>query len=220
MDINVTVAKMRELAADMHAWQDGGEDPDEPGEYYRIASEMVEGFDAMDGWLTEEGFAPESWPLRSRRDLLAMEQRAFRLRNALLEAGVSENLVRAVELGGTEQEARAILRTNGPVDPNETLTRLRQLVADMTAIQNGDDDPDEPGEYYRIASETTTLVEALDEWLTKGGSLPSPWARFYQKAVTTPLRTLHPRTGDLRTESEVRQPDGLPRGIYRTGSDL
>lgn len=80
--------------------------------YESAADEMASAFRDLDEWLGKGGFAPESWPLRPRRDLLAMEQRAFRLRNALLEAGVPENLVRAVELGGEKQEARAVLRTD------------------------------------------------------------------------------------------------------------
>lgn len=121
MDINVTVAEMRKLSADMHAWQDGDEDPDEPGEYYRIASEMVEYFDAMDGWLSKGGFAPDAWT-RPQSRTLDLEKRAYRLRNALLEAGVPENLVRAVELGGSEEEARralvrgALLEAGVPID--------------------------------------------------------------------------------------------------------
>lgn len=144
MDVNETVANMRTLAADMHAWQDGAEDPDEPGEYYRIASEMVEGFDALDTWLSKGDFPPGDWIAPNAVRTLDLEKRAYRLRCALLEAGVPENLVRAVELGGEEQ------------------LELEQR-----------------------------------------------------------LRTLHPRTGNLRTDAERRaQPEGLPRGVYREGTDL
>jgi hypothetical protein len=86
MDPNTVLAKMRQLATDMHGWEEGDEDPDEPGEYYRIASEMVEAFDALDGWLAVR--------------TIDLERRAYRLRSALREAGVPENLVRAIELGG------------------------------------------------------------------------------------------------------------------------
>lgn len=103
MDPNTVLAKMRQLAVDMHNWEERGEDPEEPGEYYRIASKMVEGFDTLDDWLVRGGVRPDSWtrhlPPVERRTV-AMERRAYRLRAALREAGVPENLVRAIELGG------------------------------------------------------------------------------------------------------------------------
>lgn len=61
------------------------------------------------------------------------------------------------------------------MDPNETLAKLRQLVIDMDAIEESGEDPDEPGEYLRIASEATTLFDALDGWMAKGGFMPSEW---------------------------------------------
>lgn len=61
------------------------------------------------------------------------------------------------------------------MDPDETLRRFRELVADMAAVAETGEDPDEPGEYYRIASEAVDAFEGLDMWLTKGGFLPAAW---------------------------------------------
>lgn len=61
------------------------------------------------------------------------------------------------------------------MDPNETLRQLRQLVKDMAAIVESDEDPQEPGEYYRIASEATFRFDELDGWLSRGGFPPGDW---------------------------------------------
>lgn len=63
------------------------------------------------------------------------------------------------------------------MDPNEALDRLRQLVADMNAIDASGEDPDESGEYRRIASEATDAFGGLDHWLSRGGYLPRAWVR-------------------------------------------
>lgn len=73
------------------------------------AFQLAEKFRALDRWLSEGGFPPDAWLgkpscLGRMREL---ELRAYRLRRALLEAGVPENLVRAIELGSTEQEAQS-----------------------------------------------------------------------------------------------------------------
>lgn len=39
--------KMAEAAGDLRRWEESGDDPDEPGEYYRIASELAEGFETL-----------------------------------------------------------------------------------------------------------------------------------------------------------------------------
>lgn len=63
------------------------------------------------------------------------------------------------------------------MDPNETLARLRRLVTDMDAWRESGEDPTEPGEYYRIASEATDAFEALDAWMVKGGFMPEAWGK-------------------------------------------
>lgn len=102
MDPNEALEAIRKLVQDMEAWEESGEDPDEPGEYYRIASELATAFDGLDGWLSKGGFRPEAWtqhlPPEERRTL-AMERRAHRLREALQDAGVPRTLIHAIELG-------------------------------------------------------------------------------------------------------------------------
>lgn len=51
------------------------------------------------------------------------------------------------------------------MDPNETLRRLRDFVAEAL-------------EGKGFSSEAAELFEALDQWLTKGGSPPDDWARL------------------------------------------
>lgn len=53
------------------------------------------------------------------------------------------------------------------MDPNATLTELRALTAanrDREFVSDHD------------ATRIIELVDALDEWLTRGGFLPSAWA--------------------------------------------
>jgi hypothetical protein len=56
------------------------------------------------------------------------------------------------------------------MDPNETLRMLRLTIKQMRADDN---------ELIRKAhaDEIAEYVEALDEWLSRGGFLPSAWAR-------------------------------------------
>lgn len=61
MDPNATLAILRQLVEDMRAWTESGEDPDEPGEYYRIASEATEAFNSLDEWISTGGFLPGGW---------------------------------------------------------------------------------------------------------------------------------------------------------------
>mgnify|MGYP007011099275 CR=1 FL=1 len=55
------------------------------------------------------------------------------------------------------------------MDPNETLAELRELV---TLQRKGKVHPDKADYYVRMVSD---LVEALDEWLSKGGFMPEDW---------------------------------------------
>ena len=54
------------------------------------------------------------------------------------------------------------------MDPNAALTEIRNL-----ASQALEPSGLEPDEHERLAE----VVEALDEWLSKGGFLPEPWER-------------------------------------------
>lgn len=91
------------------------------------------------------------------------------------------------------------------MDPNATLAEIRQLVQDMEAIDESGDDPDEPGEYYRIASEAAHAFASLDGWITKGGFLPSEWA--------PPKMAVEERRGGFSEPSEYVIPDTMVRRI-------
>jgi hypothetical protein len=91
VDPDAALATMLELRADIERLDRSG---DEPGEYYRIASEQSDCFAALHDWIIRGGcLAP-----------VDMERRAYRLRSALRDAGVPENLVRAIELEDVQQE--------------------------------------------------------------------------------------------------------------------
>lgn len=68
------------------------------------------------------------------------------------------------------------------MDPNETLTRMRDAMAALrTALEeDGPDDVDElvGGDPIEDAAvDLLDAVEDLDEWLTKGGFVPDAWVR-------------------------------------------
>jgi hypothetical protein len=56
------------------------------------------------------------------------------------------------------------------MDPNATLTRIRQLQAKIL--------DENPESLDNLACELAELVRALDEWLLKGGDFPRDWKPF------------------------------------------
>jgi len=54
------------------------------------------------------------------------------------------------------------------MDVNETLRTMRKLVSDTNLTPSYED-------AARIGTELADAFEALDEWLSKGGFLPSDW---------------------------------------------
>lgn len=54
------------------------------------------------------------------------------------------------------------------MDPNTTLATLRELCANQLSGKDGADPS-------TIGGEIAEAFEALDEWITKGGFLPSDW---------------------------------------------
>ena len=57
------------------------------------------------------------------------------------------------------------------MDPNATLSRLRELSAEITkAFHAGDNATD-------MGAEMADLFDALDQWITRGGFLPTDWNR-------------------------------------------
>jgi hypothetical protein len=57
------------------------------------------------------------------------------------------------------------------MDPNANLTEMRELA--QTLLDNNADLSDFCAQAERLAE----LVQALDEWLTRGGFLPRDWKR-------------------------------------------
>lgn len=62
------------------------------------------------------------------------------------------------------------------MDPDDTLTQIRELI---TKYQTSAEEMSTSD-----AAELVLLVDGLDEWLTKGGFLPTEW-----NALRSPLRT-------------------------------
>lgn len=60
------------------------------------------------------------------------------------------------------------------MDPNATLRELRQLAAQIITDY---DDVEGNGIDQDDANRLAELVEALDDWITKGGFLPGAWAK-------------------------------------------
>jgi hypothetical protein len=61
------------------------------------------------------------------------------------------------------------------VDPNETLKQTIRLADRVLLNETPEGEPIE--DYEEIAYELAEKIEALDEWLTKGGFLPRRWKR-------------------------------------------
>lgn len=93
---------------------------------------------------------------------------------------------------------------------NETLARVRAGV-DEALAESGSKRDD-------LVDELAEAVADLDEALCTGMSLPKPWARWWQRAVTVPTPE---QRATLRTDAERHaQPEDLPQGVYREGPDL
>lgn len=56
------------------------------------------------------------------------------------------------------------------MDPNATLARIYALMADVRQ-------PDVDVDRLEAAGELVDALEALDQWLSRGGFLPTAWAR-------------------------------------------
>lgn len=110
------------------------------------------------------------------------------------------------------------------MDPTETLNNLLELVAKLRGYEDSGEEPDEPGEYYNIATEMAAGIEALNGWLLQGNFLPGPWADAFLARV----KDIAGRRGEVvngrytpvsRPGTHV-QPDGLPQGVDRRRNDL
>ena len=67
------------------------------------------------------------------------------------------------------------------MDPNETLRKIREAARDVRlALDSYANDTDPLTRAFALAASSDSLAdatEALDEWLSKGGFLPSAWQR-------------------------------------------
>lgn len=65
------------------------------------------------------------------------------------------------------------------MDPNATLTEIRQLYAEMQLLEDAPDDPPtDEARYARhaeLSARLRELIEALDQWIMRGGFLPAAW---------------------------------------------
>ena len=83
------------------------------------------------------------------------------------------------------------------MDPNATLKRIRQIIAE------GDDGSES------LTEELPELVEALDEWLSKGGFLPLEWAKGRNKeGVRAAVGSIEAELSHNRQRAEY--PTGTP----------
>ena len=60
------------------------------------------------------------------------------------------------------------------MDPNETLSRLRALCAE---VEKECDDPAPQGDPLPREVEIVECIRALDGWINRGGFLPARWTR-------------------------------------------
>ena len=59
------------------------------------------------------------------------------------------------------------------MDPNATLNNLRQALASYWDLPSGFT----PAEEEAIVLDLTEAAQALDEWISRGGFLPTEWER-------------------------------------------
>lgn len=57
------------------------------------------------------------------------------------------------------------------MDPNETLAKLRKAVGAFWTSENGS------AAVADLADSIAEHADALDQWLSRGGFLPTPWTR-------------------------------------------
>lgn len=65
------------------------------------------------------------------------------------------------------------------MDPNENLKEQRKIVAEINAARDADADAFDFDKVMRLAD----LVQAMDEWMTKGGFLPEAWVSTERNAA-------------------------------------
>lgn len=76
------------------------------------------------------------------------------------------------ELKEAAREQRALKVKGKNVDPNATLTEIRELAKFLLTEDQFPEDMQIP------ALELAQKISDLDEWLSKGGFFPRPWLPF------------------------------------------
>lgn len=99
------------------------------------------------------------------------------------------------------------------MDPDELLANLRSKIArrnEACELWNESDDPDEGERMDDLANEACHDMQALDEWLSKGGFLPTDWAgkqdalvRFVRDLANAPIQN-GSSEGMLRRLTDIR----------------
>jgi hypothetical protein len=62
------------------------------------------------------------------------------------------------------------------MDPNATLAELRTMAAQIIELEDSDSDESEQM-IAEIAIDLAERVQALDQWIARGGFLPLDWAQ-------------------------------------------
>lgn len=60
------------------------------------------------------------------------------------------------------------------MDINATLKELRKAIAEFYRLQD-EGTPDADARGLELAGEIAAMADSVDEWLSKGGHLPSDW---------------------------------------------
>jgi hypothetical protein len=90
-------------------------------------------------------------------------------------------------------------------DPNEALARIRALLALRET-------PGWEADTMAILDGLADTVQALDEWMTKGGFLPKEWMNFPRPATGEQVVNGRYTPGPPRTRRHGRAHPGRPGG--------
>jgi len=63
------------------------------------------------------------------------------------------------------------------MDPNENLREQRRIVTEINRLADGDEGCFTIDEMAEKAQRLAELVEAMDQWISRGGFLPREWSR-------------------------------------------
>jgi hypothetical protein len=79
------------------------------------------------------------------------------------------------------------------MDPTTNLSRQRELYRRITQRITEGYYRDHPAELTHDADQLAELSQALDDWLSTGGSLPEQWVKHWKRSAIRPAtRTTEP----------------------------